>query len=65
MKVERWGKWLAVRLPQELVDALGLKEGDDVKLTAKGQSVTSKTRRQDAPANVTRQGKPPALDVKE
>jgi antitoxin MazE len=30
MKVARWGNSLAVRLPRSHVDALGLKEGDEV-----------------------------------
>ena len=30
MKVAKWGNSLAVRLPAETVDALALKEGDEV-----------------------------------
>ena len=30
MRVFRWGKRLAVRLPAAVVDALGLREGDEV-----------------------------------
>lgn len=30
MKVSRWGNSLAVRLPNALVDRLGLKEGDEL-----------------------------------
>ena len=37
MQVAKWGNSLAVRLPKELVDELGLKDGDDVKLVAKGK----------------------------
>ena len=33
MQVAKWGNSLAVRLPKKLVDALGLKEGDEVELT--------------------------------
>ena len=33
MHVAKWGNSLAVRLPKKLVDELGLKEGDEVKLT--------------------------------
>jgi antitoxin MazE len=32
MKVAKWGNSLAVRLPKAMVDALGLREGDDVEL---------------------------------
>lgn len=32
MRVAKWGNSLAVRLPSELVEALGLKEGDEVTL---------------------------------
>jgi antitoxin MazE len=32
MKIEKWGDSLAVRIPQDLVDALGLKENDAVRL---------------------------------
>ena len=30
MQVAKWGNSLAVRLPVAVVDALGLKEGDDI-----------------------------------
>lgn len=30
MKLARWGNSLAVRLPRSVVEALGLKEGDEV-----------------------------------
>ena len=32
MRVSKWGNSLAVRLPGPLVDALNLKEGDEVQL---------------------------------
>ncbi|HEX3943937.1 MAG TPA: AbrB/MazE/SpoVT family DNA-binding domain-containing protein [Rhizomicrobium sp.] len=32
MRVAKWGNSLAIRLPKKLVDELGLKEGDEVKL---------------------------------
>jgi len=35
MNIGKWGNSLAVRLPKEVVDALGLKEGDEIKVTAK------------------------------
>jgi antitoxin MazE len=37
MKVAKWGNSLAVRLPASLVEELGLKEGDEIKLTARGK----------------------------
>ena len=32
MQIAKWGNSLAVRLPAAVVEALGLKEGDDVEL---------------------------------
>ena len=32
MQVEKWGNSLAVRLPAVVVEALGLKEGDEIKI---------------------------------
>jgi len=32
MKVAKWGNSLAIRIPAEAAEALGLKEGDDVEL---------------------------------
>ena len=43
MQVAKWGNSLAVRLPAELVRKLGLKEGDEVDLTA-GEAGLSVTR---------------------
>ena len=37
MQVSKWGNSLAIRLPAAVVDALGLKEGDDVTLHAVGK----------------------------
>jgi len=34
MQTSKWGNSLSVRLPKEVVEALGLKEGDDVAVTA-------------------------------
>lgn len=33
MQVSRWGNSLAVRLPAAVVEALGLKEGDEIEIT--------------------------------
>ena len=32
MQVSKWGNSLAVRLPSEVVDALNLKEGDQIEI---------------------------------
>lgn len=34
MQVSKWGNSLAVRLPAALVDALGLREGDDIEVVS-------------------------------
>ena len=36
MQVSKWGNSLAIRLPAAVVQALGLKEGDDIVLHATG-----------------------------
>jgi antitoxin MazE len=36
MQVSKWGNSLAVRLPRALVEALKLKEGDDIEITVAG-----------------------------
>lgn len=36
MRVSKWGNSLAIRLPAAVVEALGLREGDDVILHAVG-----------------------------
>ena len=40
MHVARWGNSLAVRLPADLVRALGLREGDQIDLRADGDGFT-------------------------
>lgn len=37
MQVAKWGNSLAVRLPKKVVDALALKEGDDVEIVIAGK----------------------------
>jgi len=37
MQVAKWGNSLAIRLPASVVDALGLKEGDDVEVHVAGE----------------------------
>lgn len=36
MQVSKWGNSLALRLPAAVVDALGLKEGDDIEIHVAG-----------------------------
>ena len=36
MQVAKWGNSLAVRLPAAVVEALGLKEGDDIEIDVAG-----------------------------
>jgi antitoxin MazE len=47
MRIARWGNSLAVRLPAKLVQELGVKEGDEVSITVKGEGaieIASKKR---------------------
>jgi antitoxin MazE len=37
MQVAKWGNSLAVRLPSTVVDALGLKEGDEIDIKVAGE----------------------------
>jgi antitoxin MazE len=37
MQVSKWGNSLAVRLPASVVEALGLKEGDEIDITVAGR----------------------------
>ena len=39
MLVSKWGNSLAVRLPQQLVRQLGLKEGDEITLRVDGDGL--------------------------
>ena len=50
MRVTRWGDGLAVRLPDDVVDALGLKPGDEVRVTAQpsGDVAIAREDRRDA-----------------
>jgi antitoxin MazE len=36
MQVSKWGNSLAIRLPASIVEALSLKEGDDIEITLAG-----------------------------
>jgi antitoxin MazE len=37
MQVAKWGNSLAIRIPASVVEALGLKEGDDVEIHVAGR----------------------------
>lgn len=39
MQVSKWGNSLALRLPATVVEALGLKEGDDIEIFVAGARV--------------------------
>jgi len=39
MQVSKWGNSLAIRLPAAVVEALDLREGDDVTLHAAGKKI--------------------------
>ncbi|SAK56385.1 AbrB family transcriptional regulator [Caballeronia temeraria] len=45
MQVAKWGNSLAVRLPASVVDALDLKEGDDIEIYAHSSGAFSVTRK--------------------
>jgi antitoxin MazE len=38
VKVAKWGNSLAIRLPRAVVEVMGLKEGDDVKVNVTGST---------------------------
>ena len=44
MKVAKWGNGLAVRLPTAVVDALALKEGDQIEIRVAGDRQFEVTR---------------------
>ncbi len=44
MKVAKWGNSLAVRLPSPVVEALGLREGDEIELHLVGERAVEVTR---------------------
>ncbi|HEV2960921.1 MAG TPA: AbrB/MazE/SpoVT family DNA-binding domain-containing protein [Candidatus Angelobacter sp.] len=46
MQVSKWGNSLAVRLPTSIVDGLGLKEGDQIKIRIVGDRTFEVSRDQ-------------------
>lgn len=47
MQVSRWGNSLAIRLPAAIVEALALKEGDDIDIRIVGDRAFDVDRNQD------------------
>lgn len=47
MQVSKWGNSLAVRLPASVVEALGLKEGDDIQIHVEGYRAFGVTKSPD------------------
>lgn len=68
MQVAKWGNSLAIRIPADVVRALGLKEGDHVDLCAldNGQVavITDKQRREAAVAQLRAMARPLPADWK-
>ncbi len=50
MQVSKWGNSLAVRLPAAVVEALGLKEGDDIEIQVAGARTFEVSKRPDTEA---------------
>jgi antitoxin MazE len=44
MRIAKWGNSLAVRLPRAVVEALGLKEGDEIEVEVTGTKRLEVTR---------------------
>ena len=44
MKVAKWGNSLAIRIPKDVAESLGIREGDDVDLQAAEKPVISIAR---------------------
>jgi antitoxin MazE len=54
MKVAKWGNSLAVRLPQSVVEALDLAEGDDIDISVSGARTLEIERGPDTEALIRR-----------
>ena len=54
MQVSKWGNSLAVRLPAAVVEALGLKEGDDIEIMIAGSQAFEVSKTPDATDILTR-----------
>jgi antitoxin MazE len=60
MQVSRWGNSLAIRLPVALVEALALKEGDDIDVRIVGERTFDLNR---APTPSNPHSQPPFLPL--
>ena len=61
MKVSKWGNSLAIRLPAAVVEALELKEGDNIEIRVAGErafEVNRDTSRQQALARLRKLSRP-------
>jgi antitoxin MazE len=54
MQVAKWGNSLAVRLPAAVVEALGLKEGDDIEIYPLGSKAIEVAKAPDRRALLAR-----------
>jgi antitoxin MazE len=54
MQVAKWGNSLAVRLPSAVVDALKLKEGDDIEIVVAGSRSFEVSKAPDASETLAR-----------
>lgn len=54
MQVSKWGNSLAIRLPAVVVDALKLKEGDDIEVTIADTRHLRVTKKPDREALIAR-----------
>jgi len=54
MKVAKWGNSLAIRLPAGLVEALNIKEGDDIEVDVAGKRQFDVRRKEDVRAMLIR-----------
>jgi len=56
MQVSKWGNSLAIRLPQAVVEALQLKEGDEIEISVAGtrQFVVDRDRRRERALEILR-----------
>ena len=53
MQVFKWRNGLAMRLPSEVIDALGLKEGDDIEIRVAKRRALRVSREQSRKADLT------------
>jgi antitoxin MazE len=61
MQVSKWGNSLAIRLPATVVEALDLKEGDDIEVTIAGKrkfDIARDQRKQEALARIRKRARP-------